>query len=155
MYIQLVVVLFSKTFVDCWYRILSPPLWNSVCAYGGQLWRPATPLQKTSLTGRHSTTKVGHRRRRPCNSRNEPRHYHTFTLTDPPRHSSSQSAVFKPLVSCPCLSTQRRILAYSLKSIAQIVAKIWYVCLYDTRCYFNVRSKADISRLNLPHENDN
>jgi len=22
---------------------------------------------------------------------------------------------------------------------------------YDTRCYFNVRSKADISRLNLPH----
>ena len=26
---------------------------------------------------------------------------------------------------------------------------------YDTRCYFNVRSKADISQLNLPHENDN
>ena len=26
---------------------------------------------------------------------------------------------------------------------------------YDTRCYFNVRSKADMSRLNLPHENDN
>jgi len=26
---------------------------------------------------------------------------------------------------------------------------------YDTRCYFNVRSKADISRLNLPHRNDN
>ena len=25
---------------------------------------------------------------------------------------------------------------------------------YDTRCYFNVRSKADISRLNLPHGND-
>ena len=22
---------------------------------------------------------------------------------------------------------------------------------YDTRCYFNVRSKADISQLNLPH----
>jgi len=22
---------------------------------------------------------------------------------------------------------------------------------YDTRCYFNVRSKADMSRLNLPH----
>jgi len=30
------------------------------------------------------------------------------------------------------------------------------LCLrYDTRCYFNVRSKADISRLNLPHKNDN
>ena len=24
---------------------------------------------------------------------------------------------------------------------------------YDTRCYFNVRSKADMSRLNLPHGN--
>ena len=26
---------------------------------------------------------------------------------------------------------------------------------YDTRCYFDARSKADISRLNLPHGNDN
>ena len=26
---------------------------------------------------------------------------------------------------------------------------------YDTRCYFNVSSKADVSRLNLPHGNDN
>jgi len=25
---------------------------------------------------------------------------------------------------------------------------------YDTRCYFNVRSKADMSQLNLPHETD-
>ena len=25
---------------------------------------------------------------------------------------------------------------------------------YDTRCYFNVRSKADMSQLNLPHGND-
>ena len=25
---------------------------------------------------------------------------------------------------------------------------------YDTRCYFNVRSKADTSQLNLPHGND-
>jgi len=24
---------------------------------------------------------------------------------------------------------------------------------YDTRCYFNVRSKADISQINLPHGN--
>ena len=27
--------------------------------------------------------------------------------------------------------------------------------LYDTRCYFNVRSKADMSQLNLPHGNNN
>ena len=26
---------------------------------------------------------------------------------------------------------------------------------YDTRCYFNVRSKADMSQLNLPHGTDN
>ena len=26
---------------------------------------------------------------------------------------------------------------------------------YDTRCHFNVRSKADMSQLNLPHGNDN
>ena len=26
---------------------------------------------------------------------------------------------------------------------------------YDTKCYFNVRSKADISQLNLPHGTDN
>ena len=25
---------------------------------------------------------------------------------------------------------------------------------YDTRCYFNVRSKADTSRLNVPHGTD-
>jgi len=29
------------------------------------------------------------------------------------------------------------------------------IILYDTRCYFNVRSKADMSQLNLPHGNDN
>jgi len=27
--------------------------------------------------------------------------------------------------------------------------------VYDTRCYFNVRSKADMSQLNLPHGTDN
>jgi len=30
-----------------------------------------------------------------------------------------------------------------------------YAAAYDTRCYFNVRSKADISQLNLPHGTDN
>ena len=31
----------------------------------------------------------------------------------------------------------------------------WDTIRYDTRCYFNVRSKADISQLNLPHGTDN
>jgi len=29
------------------------------------------------------------------------------------------------------------------------------VIRYDTRCYFNVRSKANMSQLNLPHGTDN
>ena len=29
------------------------------------------------------------------------------------------------------------------------------IAVYDTRCYFNVRSKADISQLNLRHGTDN
>ena len=32
---------------------------------------------------------------------------------------------------------------------------IQFTIRYDTRCYFNVRSKADISQLNLPHGTDN
>ena len=30
-----------------------------------------------------------------------------------------------------------------------------YTVRYDTRCYFNVHLNADMSRLNLPHGNDN
>ena len=39
----------------------------------------------------------------------------------------------------------------------QLLFRCWTKLLksirYDTRCYFNVRSKADISQLNLPHGN--
>jgi len=31
----------------------------------------------------------------------------------------------------------------------------YYTIRYDTRCYFNVQSKADVSQLNLPHGADN
>jgi len=41
---------------------------------------------------------------------------------------------------------------WSLFSVNLLVK---YTIRYDTRCYFNVRSKADISRLNLPYGNDN
>jgi len=30
-----------------------------------------------------------------------------------------------------------------------------YTIQYDTRCYINVRSKANVSQLNLPHATDN
>ena len=40
-------------------------------------------------------------------------------------------------------------------ALNKLAAKIAKVCCdtirYDTRCYFNVRSKADMNRLNLPH----
>ena len=36
-----------------------------------------------------------------------------------------------------------------------IIAICYHTIRYDTRCYFNVRSKADISQLNLPHGTDN
>jgi len=48
--------------------------------------------------------------------------------------------------------------AWSVYSIHVCVLKAWI--RYDTtfrcvKCYFNVRSKADISQLNLPHGTDN
>jgi len=33
--------------------------------------------------------------------------------------------------------------------------KFYDTIRYDTRCHFKVRSKADISQLNLPHGTDN
>jgi len=41
------------------------------------------------------------------------------------------------------------------KSFQLDPAPPWLTIRYDTRCYFNVRSKADISQLNLPHGTDN
>jgi len=40
--------------------------------------------------------------------------------------------------------------------MANVFWDMWLVCQlkdlrYDTRCYFNVRSKANMSQLNLPH----
>ena len=35
--------------------------------------------------------------------------------------------------------------------VAAIKLCSWSTIRYDTRCYFNVRSKADMSQLNLPH----
>ena len=48
----------------------------------------------------------------------------------------------------PC--TSRR-----LSTRSHNVGKVGGTIRYDTRCYFNVRTKADISQLNLPHGTDN
>ena len=43
---------------------------------------------------------------------------------------------------------RRQLYFHSLISISTLLLPLLW---YDTRCYFNVRSKADISELNLPH----
>jgi len=52
-----------------------------------------------------------------------------------------------------------RIGQFKLGSTGQVTpntsAKVSSTIRYDTRCYFNVRSKADMSQLNLPHGNNN
>ena len=48
------------------------------------------------------------------------------------------------------------VAAITVATCYNCVAQIqYYTIRYDTRCYFNVRSKADMSRLNQPHGNDN
>jgi len=42
-----------------------------------------------------------------------------------------------------------------LESTATAALAKYDTIRYDTRCYFNVRLKADTSQLNLPHGNDN
>jgi len=42
---------------------------------------------------------------------------------------------------------------YGAVIVTKVTARV--TIRYDTRCYFNVRSKADISQLNLPHGTDN
>jgi len=48
---------------------------------------------------------------------------------------------------------------YRTRQISETVCVLWTDTVantirYDTRCYVNVRSKADISQLNLPHGTD-
>ena len=45
--------------------------------------------------------------------------------------------------------------AFSQNSLTGCGSESANTIRYDTRCYFNVRSKADISQLNLPHGTDN
>jgi len=51
------------------------------------------------------------------------------------------------------------IVIHVIDSVVAESKKIAFLCSntirYDTRYYFNVRSKADISQLNLPHRTDN
>jgi len=70
------------------------------------------------------------------------------------------------LVSLLCSSSTRFIdVAHTAEMLVQFLSVLRPItrqnslalCTmrYDTSCYFNVRSKADVSQLNLPHGTDN
>ena len=53
----------------------------------------------------------------------------------------------------PCPTTQKR--QVTLLHLEKNILKSENSHTYDTRCYFNVRLKANMSQLNLPHGTDN
>jgi len=57
---------------------------------------------------------------------------------------------------CACVHQAAKLVAALLR-VAGVTAGLAESngSLYDTRCYFNVRSKANMSQLNLPHGTDN
>ena len=66
---------------------------------------------------------------------------------------ASQMLIHSYVVRCLALAVLRQHVAVALA--LTLVALLTSLIRYDTRCYFNVRSKADISQLNLPHGTDN
>jgi len=42
-----------------------------------------------------------------------------------------------------------------LANFTSLTRRLLYTIQYNTRCHFDVRSKADMSQLNLPHRTDN
>jgi len=56
------------------------------------------------------------------------------------------------LVKCGTAECGMRKVKCGMKTVERCCETVGKM-RYDTRCYFNVRSKADISQLNLPHGN--
>ena len=48
-----------------------------------------------------------------------------------------------------------KLLTGRRRPVRNLTLLLYDTIRYDTRCYFNVRSKADMSQLNLPHGTDN
>ena len=64
-------------------------------------------------------------------------HYELVSLSSMESAQCRETTFFKMQNVCVCRSIMNVCFHISVR--------------YDTRCYFNVRSKADISQLNLPH----
>ena len=78
------------------------------------------------------------------------RHIHLHLFPEKHRH---QLRKWSALLSLICMSHQL-IGVIAIQLACGHVADDNDTIRYDTRCYCNVRSKADISRLNLPHGNN-
>jgi len=73
--------------------------------------------------------------------------------TQRPRCATMSAAIAR-IPRCTCDGSQITLLiAVNLEVSKLLDITIYDMC--DMRCYFNVRSKADISQLNLPHGTDN
>ena len=144
-----------------------------LCAPYGQTWQVSTQLRSGERTGRRllwsATLLLPH-----CCYRR-----HTWSLTNrfqtgqgPCRanlhkwglaQSPSWDFLIKPLTlhreqNSVRIIYQRDGITYAnMLHLAQLssLSSRREELRYDTRCYFNVRSKADISQLNLPHGTDN
>ena len=69
----------------------------------------------------------------------------------------SPSSVIRAAMSCGWEGNCRFGVALAVRRRLKwfIHPRVQGLIRYDTRCYFNVRSKADMNRLNLPHGDDN
>ena len=68
-------------------------------------------------------------------------------------NAACSAAISNAMSSTPSLSLSSLLGSLSCSLMPHIHLTI--MIRYDTRCYFNVRSKADISQLNLPHGTGN
>ena len=82
-----------------------------------------------------------------------PDHAHLLTRTRAHTHTHTHTrAVWKETAFPLWRAMERRWKGITWNAEATIII---ITIRYDTRCYFNLRSKADMSQLNLPHGNDN
>jgi len=56
---------------------------------------------------------------------------------------------------CESAVQQHTSANHCMEELLVLCPELYDMIRYDTRCYFNVRSKADMSQLNLPHGNNN
>ena len=75
----------------------------------------------------------------------------TFQFFEPPTFDAVDVIVYRPQ-SLSDIDITVSDLSWCYVSAARTIQ--YDTIRYDTRCYFNVRSKADTSQLNLPHGNN-